>query len=111
MKQLSIAVLAMAVIFFAASCSKDKTDKPADNASIQGRWKISSIVTVELNNETGTYTGQEGDFIEFEADGTVTLSVDGSEVSQNYTVVDSKHIDFDGDVTEIKELSFHKLVI
>ena len=111
MKHVRTLALAIGIIFFAASCSKDKTDKPVDTASIQGRWNITSIVTVEPNDETGTYMGQAGDFIEFKTDGTVTSSVDGSEVTQNYHLVDSKHIDFDGDVTEIKELSSNKMVI
>src|SRR5690349_4270868 len=93
MKQLRILALAITVIFFAASCSKDKTDKPVDNTSILGRWNVSLIVTVEQNNETYTYTGKEGDFIEFKADGTATSSVDGGEASQNYKLVDAKHIE------------------
>ena len=111
MKQFRILALAITVIFFAASCSKDKPNNPVDNASIQGRWNISSIQTVEPNNETNTYTGKQGDFIEFKADGTATSSVDGTEVSQNYKLVDAKHIEFDGDLTEIKELTSNKLVI
>src|SRR5881227_2996662 len=111
MKQFRILALAIAVIVIATSCSKDKPNNPVDNASIQGRWNISSIQTVEPNNETDTYTGKEGDFIEFKADGTAISSVDGNEVTQNYKLVDAKHIEFDGDLTEIKELTNNKLVI
>jgi hypothetical protein len=111
MKQMRILALAIAVIFFAASCSKDKGDKPANNASIQGRWNVSNIVTVEPNNETASYTGQEGDFVEFKADGTMSSSVDGYEQTVDYEIVDATHVKVDGSVSEIKELSSHKLVV
>jgi hypothetical protein len=111
MKQIRILALAIAVILFAASCSKDKEDKPVNNASIQGRWSVNNIVTVEPNNETGTYTGKEGDFVEFKSDGTMSSSVDGYEQTVEYEIVDATHVNVDGSVSEIKELTSHKLVV
>jgi len=111
MKHVRMLVLAMAVIFFAASCSKDKGDKPADNASIKGRWNISSILTVEPDAEPYTYTGQSGDFVEFKEDGTMSSSVDGYEQTVDYEIIDATHVKVDGSVTEVKELTNSKLVM
>ena len=111
MKQLRILALAIAVIFFAASCSKDKADKPVDNASIKGRWSVSNILTVEPDAEPYSYTGTASDFIEFKEDGTMSSSVDGYEQTVDYEIIDAKHVKVDGSITEVKELTSHKLVM
>ena len=111
MKHFRFLALAIAVIFFAASCSKDKGDKPSNSASIQARWSVSKIVTVEPNDETATYTGKDGDFVEFKTDGTMSSSVDGYEQTVNYEIVDATHVNVDGSISEIKELTSHKLVV
>ncbi len=111
MKHFKFLAFAIAVIFFAASCSKDKGDKPSSNASIQARWSVSNIVTVEPNDETSTYTGKDGDFVEFKTDGTMSSSVDGYEQTVDYEIVDATHVNVDGSISEIKELTSHKLVV
>jgi hypothetical protein len=111
MKHFKILALAIAVIFFAASCSKDKGDKPADGTSIQARWNVSKILTVEPDDETSTYTGKDGDFVEFKADGTMSSSVNGYEQTVDYEIIDATHVKVDGSISEIKELTSHKLVV
>ena len=111
MRQFGILTLAIAVIFFAASCSKDKSEKPADNASIKGKWSVSTILTIEPDAEPYTYTGTTNDFVEFKEDGTMSSSVDGYEQTVDYEIIDAKHVKVDGSITEVKELTSHKLVI
>src|SRR4051812_27285324 len=111
MRQLRILALAIAVILFAASCSKDKGEKPVDNASIKGKWNVSTILTVEPDAEPYTYTGQANDFIDFKEDGTMSSSVDGYEQTVDYEIIDASHVKVDGSITEVKELNSHKLVI
>jgi hypothetical protein len=111
MRQLRVLTLAIAVILFAASCSKDKDDKPAGNASIKGKWNVSTILTVEPNADPYTYNGKPDDFVNFQEDGTMSSSVDGYEQTVDYEIIDATHINIDGSVTEIKQLTDHKLVV
>ena len=108
MKQISILILAIAIIFFAASCSKDKGDKPS--GSIEGVWNITHIHTIEPTNDIYDYDNPAGDYMEFSG-GSLFIKVGEYEKTESYEVVDASHIDRDGFVSDIKELTDHKLVI
>ena len=110
MKQIRILALAIAVIFFAASCSKDKGEKPTGGGSIEGKWNMTHIKTIEPNNEVYNYDAEAGDYMKFNADGTMFTKVGDYEKTEDYQVVDNNHIKkggFDADI----QLSSNKLVL
>jgi hypothetical protein len=111
MKQIRILALAIAVIFFAASCSKDKGDKPESNASIIGTWNISHILTIEPNNDRYDYPGEAGDYMEFNNDGTMFTKVQEYEKSEDYQMKDATHLKKGGYDADLKELTNNKAAL
>lgn len=113
MKQLIFGLCAFITIV-AASCTKDKTDKPdpvQENVSIKGDWAVSSIVTKEDGFDPVTYQGKADDYYKFGDDGNVAVKVDEFETTVTYQMVDQTHVNIAGDVEEIKELSLHKMIL
>lgn len=108
MKQTGILALAIAVILFAASCSKNKGDKPS--GSIEGVWKITHIHTVEPTNDVYDYDDPAGDYMEFSG-GSLFIKVGEYEKTESYEIIDAAHINRDGFVSDIQELTDHKLVL
>ncbi len=109
MKKTVISTLLFSALAF-ASCKKD-TDNPSGTASIQGKWNVTSILTVEPDTDPYLYEGAAGDYYDFRADGTAYASVDGYTDQTTYEMVDATHVKIDGNVNEIKELSASKLVL
>ena len=111
MKQIRILALTVAVIFFAASCSKGKGDKPTGDASIKGKWNISHTLTIEPNNDEYNYDGKAGDYMEFKEDGSLFTKVGDYENAENYEIIDATHIKKGGYDAELKELTNNKCVL
>ena len=111
MKQFKILALVMAVIFFAASCKKDKGDKPTGSTSIKGKWSITHILTIEPTNDEYNYDGKAGDYMEFKDDGTMFTKVGDYENAEDYEVINATHIKKGGFDAELKELTNNKCVL
>ena len=111
MKQIRILALAVAVIFFAASCKKDKTDNPGGNTSIIGKWNITHIHTIEPTNDEADYDNPAGDYMEFKNDGTMFTKVGDFEKDEDLQLIDATHIKKGGYDADLKELTNSKAVL
>jgi len=112
MKQFRVLALAAAVIFFAASCKKDKIDNPTGgDASIIGTWNISHILTIEPNNDRYDYPGEAGDYMEFNNDGTMFTKVQEYEKSEDYQMLDATHLKKGGNDADLKDLTNNKAAL
>jgi hypothetical protein len=111
MKQFRILALTVAVIFFTASCKKDKVDNPGGDASIKGKWNITHIHTIEPTNEEADYDDPAGDYMEFKDDGTMFTKVGEYEKDEDYEIIDATHIKKGGYDANLKELTNNKAVL
>src|SRR6478672_11555389 len=111
MKQIRILTLAIAVIFFAASCSKDKGNKPVTDASIKGKWNLTHILTIEPTNDRYDYDGKPGEYMEFKDDGTMFTKVGDYENAEDYEIIDGTNMKKGGYDADIKELTNNKFVL
>ena len=119
MCRLKALLLLIGLLFCLFSCKKDTITDPN---SVVGRWIIVSITTdtgVGFNNHSETYTGQQGDYYEFTANGILYTKKGSVTNTLNYTIVADTSITIkDPSLTNdtplpgrISTLTAHNLVI
>lgn len=110
----TISFILLAFVF--SSCKKDKVEKQETVAQkLQHKWAVdgyTSLTHDSNGDETETYVGVAGDYMDIKPDGTYEIKMEGDLVTETYSLInDDTQILVDGVHVTIKTLTGSKLVL
>lgn len=116
MKTITTTLIAVLVVFSLFGCKKD-TEEKTTAQKIQGKWNITSVVSIEdvppTPKATFTDEGIPGDYYDFRTDGMVYIKEQAYEddLLLPYAIIDDTKITIDGAEYVIKQLTDKVLVL
>lgn len=107
-------VFTTAIILLASVFSSCKKDKQSTAQKLQHNWTIVSEID-NFHDASGdditTTVGVQGDFINFNANGTITSQFDGSSDSGIYVLISDSQISINGQTLTINTLTDSQFVL
>jgi hypothetical protein len=106
---LTASIILLGLISFSCKKAKETTAQ-----KLQHKWTI--VSEVDNSHDSGgddinTSVGVAGDFLNFNADGTVTSQFEGSADTSTYSLISDTEISISGETFTIKTLSDTQLVL
>lgn len=106
---LATAIVLLSLVFFSCKKAKETTSQ-----KLKHKWTI--VSEVDNSHDSGgddinTSVGIAGDFLNFNANGTVTSQFEGSADTSTYSLISDTEISISGETFTIKTLSDTQLVL
>jgi hypothetical protein len=113
MKKFNLVTICL-IVLGATLFTACKKDKPSQTELLNGKWKVISVNTKDVekgivNNDA--YAGKVTDFITFKENNVVEIAIDGPAKAELFTLLPNNKIIIAGDEFDIKTLTANSCIL